>query len=137
MAQTFPTCNVFINCNFDLWLAYNKIPTVPQGSLAYRFSYNIKEGFVQELILSILFEFWLPYIRHCEPPLLLFGGEAIPSQFQIALGKTKNALAMAEFTRFCTVENLNSGFIYGLAKGLSKNNLNTLKYDNLVLKKSG
>jgi hypothetical protein len=32
-------------------------------------------------------EISLPYIRHCESPLLPFGGEAIPSQFEIASGK--------------------------------------------------
>jgi len=45
---------------------------------------------------------FLRYIRHCEPPLLYFGGEAIPHVYEIASGtpalagvarENKNALA--------------------------------------------
>ena len=41
----------------------------------------------------------LLHIRHCEPPLLYYGGEAISFVYEIASGKKKIALAMTKFTR--------------------------------------
>jgi len=45
----------------------------------------------------------LPYIRHCEPPLLLFGGEAIPHMLGDCFVGKCALLAMTEVINLRTL----------------------------------